>query len=127
MSFCLHRNTTWPHRDSEEQLRALAPNWRARVPDYNVELRAFAADERAFLIDVQRHFAGGVELFADECHFNEAGRREMSRLLAERLRAWGLLPPSARAAPADRSDRGRDPGAPGRTSGGGAPSLRERG
>jgi lysophospholipase L1-like esterase len=75
---------TRPHRGpvSEQTRRS---GWRGTVPRYNEALVRFAKANNVPLVDVQAHFAGRPELFADECHFTAEGHQKMARLLSDEL------------------------------------------
>jgi lysophospholipase L1-like esterase len=55
------------------------------VPKYNEALRRVAHDAGIRAIDVQRAFEGRRDLFFDDCHFTEEGRRIMAELLYREL------------------------------------------
>lgn len=52
---------------------------------YNTALRETCATEGVECIDLSS-MDGHIEWFYDDCHFNEAGAREVARLISERLR-----------------------------------------
>ncbi len=83
---------TRPHKLSEADL-AGDRTWRRRVPDYNDALRKFARDRKVLLIDTQEIFANRyADLFGDECHFTEVGRKKMAEILSQELVERRLLP-----------------------------------
>jgi len=58
---------------------------RGLMDRYNAVLRGTCAAEGVECIDLSS-MDGRVEWFYDDCHFNEAGAREVARLISERLR-----------------------------------------
>jgi len=76
---------TRPHRQSEDELRALEPSWMATIPLYNQCLRRLARERAVEMIDVQEHFSTLPQLFADECHFTLAGHEEMARFVYQHI------------------------------------------
>lgn len=85
---------TRPHRSRVSTMEA-QPLWYSRVPEYNRELRRFAATSGAEMIDVQGHFDSveGSKLFVDGSHLGEEGYREMAAFVLKELVARGLLAP----------------------------------
>ena len=83
---------TRPHRATPREIQD-SPTWRRDVPKYNDALRRVARDTGIRTIDVQRAFEGRRDLFFDDCHFTEEGRRVMAELLSRELAP--LLPKDA--------------------------------
>ena len=75
---------TRPHRATPREIQD-NPTWRRDVPKYNEALRRVAHDAGIRAIDVQRAFEGRRDLFFDDCHFTEEGRRIMAELLYREL------------------------------------------
>jgi len=89
---------TRPTRATDAELQALAGSWRAQVPAYSRGLIEVGRELGVLVVDVRSWFAGRPELFADECHFNEAGHSEMAERLAADLEQLGALGSAAAGA-----------------------------
>ena len=86
---------TRPHREPPDALRAIAPNFRAAVPDYNDALRAYAAShEGVLLLDVQKEFENRPGEFVDECHFSPQAHERMAVFVTSALTqsGWVMTP-----------------------------------
>jgi lysophospholipase L1-like esterase len=93
---------TRPHRLSVAALEALGGSsdlvpvpsdgsWRAAVPAYNRALLDFAAISDVPVIDVQAELAEHPQLFGDETHLEDAGRKRMAEIVERSLEEGGLL------------------------------------
>jgi lysophospholipase L1-like esterase len=77
---------TRPTRLAGAELAALAPSWRSRVAHYNLVVLALGREPGVRVLDAAAHFPpASPGVFADECHFTDAGHRLMAEWLAEQL------------------------------------------
>lgn len=84
---------TRPHRESNDELRKLDPDYRSRVPDYNQRLLQICREQGANCIDSETYFLESPksEYWGDECHFTEIGRIEMAEFVSRQLAQLNLL------------------------------------
>ena len=83
---------TRPHRRSAEET-AQDPTWMRNLPVYNRALLAFAKEQGAVAIDMQRLLSNHQEWFADECHLTAEGHQRMADMIFQEFLAHHLVPP----------------------------------
>lgn len=72
---------TRPHAESVPT----ASGWRSTIPHYNAALREVAAEERVYLLDVQKEAEARQDAFIDECHFTELAHKIAAKVIALKL------------------------------------------
>lgn len=59
-----------------------APSMAHALAEFNDRMRALCAAERIACVDLAQHLPRTMDVFYDDCHFNEAGAAAVARLLA---------------------------------------------
>jgi lysophospholipase L1-like esterase len=70
------------------------------IDAYNGKIRATCGETGADCIDLT-DLSGREELFYDDCHFSEAGAREVAARIADDASRWGSAAPAGSSAPDD--------------------------